>query len=160
MLVRLDHRIHWRHKWGAGWSHLRERRRTETVRMCECSKIKALWLKSSRIDKQQIQSQNHGQLSPISEEIVNASVSISKKWPRSLTNVSKKLEGSASPKSQNGRQNHLITASNEKFEAIIDFYLRIACWKSRRLLWLRFGVFRTDLRNRLDSKIPNVKGWK
>ena len=95
--------------------------------MCECNKIKALSLKSSRVDKQQIQSQNHGQLSPISEEIVNAIVSISKKWPRSLSNVSKKLEGSASPKSQNGRQNHLIIASNEKIDAIIDCYLCIAC---------------------------------
>jgi hypothetical protein len=58
--------------------------------MCECKHIE-LSLKLSRIDQHKIQSQNHGELSPKSEDLVNVIVSIWKKLPQFLSNVSKKI---------------------------------------------------------------------
>jgi hypothetical protein len=67
--------------------------------------------RSSQIDKQTIRSQNDDKISPESGEIVDHGgcdcVDL-EKWPRFFSNMSRKLEGSAGSKSQNGKMNFNI----------------------------------------------------
>ncbi len=70
------------------------------------------------------------------------------KWPRFLSNVSRKLEGSASPKSQNGKWIFNICSSVKfKHHVLFEFYLCIGFWKSAfvvALIWSPGRICATD----------------
>ncbi len=60
--------------------------------------------------------------------------------------VSKTLEGSADPKSQNGKMKYTLVF---KFHDIFEFYLGIACWKPGR----SDSESQTNPRNGMDFEI-------